>query len=95
MITQQQLQDSLTIPQFVAWLETKPPETTFDYVDNGDCPIARYVRERFGIDAADITVGPSHVTLLFDVWIEAVIPEKMDAAVHDRSTYAAVLEALR
>ena len=32
------------LKNFIAWLETQPPETEYEYISNTDCLIARFFR---------------------------------------------------
>lgn len=53
----------------IAWLETQPPKTKYEFVDNKDCLLCRYFRSRgiqvYGIDPYRIHRGN-------DFWVDTI-----------------------
>lgn len=53
----------LTVPKLVAWLETKDPNTSFNYMSCSKCALAQFMQEHgfpeahFGGDEYGITKG--------------------------------------
>ena len=85
----------LSLAGLVAWLETQPPETTFEYQDNHDCLMCRYLRAR-GIEvmwmggAYFFSAQDDHHDLPFEMGLAAQVE-----IFTGQNTYAAALVRAR
>lgn len=79
----------LTVKRLVKWLETQPRATRYNYVDSGDCLIARFVADQ-GFAAI---VSPSYVSFEGG---DIPLPRAMDE-ISERGvwTYSAALRRAR
>lgn len=80
------IQEMLTLPSFLAWAKTKPPDETFDYVDNEDCAIALFIKDEgyAGVSVSGFAVSyPEHVKIPWD--IETALVEALAAGGNNRA----------
>lgn len=61
----------MTIPKFLDWVKTQPGNRGYDYVNNKECPVALYVKQRLGIEFPIVTPGE------IDVYPDYSVPRLM------------------
>lgn len=64
---------ALTLQGLASWLETQDPETKFDYIDNRNCLVARYLR------AQDVKFDiVTSINIHFDDGTKVRLPREID-----------------
>ena len=80
--------DPFSLESLIAWLEKKPPETSYDYCEIGDCLVARYLKA-MGVKRFELS--PCELALLG--W--KYIVQNYGAKSEDEWTFGAALERAR
>ena len=88
--------DALSLDGLISWLETKPADDAYCYIDTGHCLIGQYTRERLGFE--DVTVGSLRFIGLKGDGLGryySMPPHWNNVAAHFPHTFGAALERAR